>query len=691
MASNYVFGNYALQFLASNVPTRFRMYGAALSPIAIVVQSQDVQTDQFGQYSIISNTDLLAAHQPPYAPQPNFGPNRIGFVGEPLFFDGSRSTQRNNIAAIGHSWGATGSPSSQYYTNINTNDQIVLTWSSPGLYFVTLFVADRFGSSLAGTRQVMIYNSRDEAAAGIISLSGVTGSIDSGGWTAQVTATKAFGVVLPEDLPIGSYQPIVIACETEYEVSPGNWLRQTIGPYGAPIPGQFYDDPTILFNGYIQQGTAYQDSEKDTVAFTLQSTQMIAQAAGLHNIGYYNTTYNTRVGPVEPTSQNTSPVGIGQLVTDLTSEDIYRSLLCGQLYGGSLLGGHSNIGQYHDIRIWRDFLPVPNATTYPLYYLTYSNLTANEGSIWDACQALTENEYGNIWSERDGSICIGPTYNMRGYEMMNQATAYGQFPLSQVTTYGGELNNNVLFAAQTAYMHFLFGPNALPQRRDLVNGGSRDLSTLVGPPILAHISDTPIYDTGSAPTDQGLLPWVVANWPQDLSLRPITTTVDENYTNRTSFVKLVGTITNLKAVWSAWYPTSTFDSTGLMLTQVAAGTWQVDSNLLLADITVSNQKTLSWQYIWEMARRRYLALNAPYTSEVTLGLATWPTLHGLYQLTRQNATDGPQFDAEPFYITDVSFSIDLEKQQWQTDIKGAQVTTFGIGAVITPPFPPPAS
>jgi hypothetical protein len=281
---------------------------------------------------------------------------------------------------------------------------------------------------------------------------------------------------------------------------------------------------------------------------------------------------------------------------------------------------------------------------------------------------------------------------MRGYEMMNQPTAYGQFPYKQITTWENELNKDSQFAARTTYMHHLFGPNALPQRKDLVNGGSRSLLGLVGPPILAHFSDVPIYDTdATAPTDQALFPWVTANWPQDLSIRPMETDVDENYTERTSFVKLIGTVTNLKAVWSAWYPTNTFDSTGLMLSQVAAGAWQVDSNLLLADITVTNQKTLSWQYLWEMARRRYLSLNAPYVSTINLGMASWPTLHGLYLQTRQSASDGPTFSAQPFYITDISFTIDLDNQQWQTQIKGGQVTTFGIGSIITPPFPPPAT
>src|SRR5579872_62341 len=153
MPSPYVFSNYALQYLASNVPTRFRMYAAVLNPVQILTFSQDLAVDQYGQYTNITNVDLLATHQTPYAPQANFGPNRIGFVGEPLFFDGSRSTQRNNLSAVGHTWACTGAPTITTNNALGTNDQASIVWSAAGLYTVSLTVYDRFGSTMTGTRQ----------------------------------------------------------------------------------------------------------------------------------------------------------------------------------------------------------------------------------------------------------------------------------------------------------------------------------------------------------------------------------------------------------------------------------------------------------------------------------------------------------------------------------------------------------
>lgn len=692
MPSPYVFSNYALQFLKSNVATRFRVYAAAYNPVQIQCVSQDVQTDQYGQYTNISNVDLLATQQPPFMPQANFGPNRVGFANEGLFFDGSRSTQRNNLAAIGHTWAATGNPTITTYNNLGQGDQAMIAWANPGIYTVSLTVSDRFGNSMTGTRQVYVYQDRNSTPQGVISLSGLTGSIDSGGWQGQFTITQqAFRVLLPEALPPGYYQPIVLMAETEYEVAPGYWVAAQIGQYGAPVPGQFYDDPRIIFSGYVQAGTATQDNDHDTVSVTLQTVDMVMRQAGIHNIGFYNTTYSGRVNGT-PTTQNASGVGKGQNVADLTSEDIYRSLVTGWVdSGGAFHGGHSNIGQYHDLVIWRDYLPIDSVSS-GLQYLTYSNLTANEGTVWDACNTLAANEFANIWCQRDGSICIGPTYSMRGYELMNQPTNNSYLALSNILS-AGELNGDTTKGARLAFLLNLFGCNPLPVAKDLPWQTPRDLSQLIGPPIVGHFSDVPIYDTGQSSSASGLFPWTSANWPQDLSIRPLSTNVAENYTNRAAFVKLVATVANAQAVWAAWYPTNTFDATGLMKLNVPAGAWTVQDNFLLADATIANGKnagySLSWVYLWEMARRIYLASNAQYTVSMELGMANWLRLHDTFLFTRQNAQDGPKLRNAPFYVTDITFNINLDQQQWTTSVKAMPVTSFGIGPVIVPPYPAP--
>jgi hypothetical protein len=693
MASQYVFSNYALQFLASQVATRFRIYAAVYNPIQIKTVSQDIQTDEFGQYTNVNNLDLLGGRFPPYAPQANLGANRIGFVNERLFFDGSRSTQRNNLSAVGHTWTATGSPTIRTYNHLGEGDQAQITWANPGIYTVKLAVSDRFGGTMTATRQVWIYQDRDTTPQGAISLSGMTGSIESGGWQSQFTTTRhSLNILLPDALPIGYYQPITLMCETEYEIAGGIWVPAQIGPYGAPVPGQFYDDPRILFAGYIQAGSADEDSEKDTVTYSLQTVQMILQQGGIHNIGYYNATYNTRQVDGTPASQNPPPNGWkGQVVTDLTSEDIYRSLLSGYMDdAGNSFNGHSNIGQYHDLIIWRDFLPVPNPTNFALYFLTYSHLTANEGTLWDACTTLAKNEYSDIWCERNGMICIGPTLNMRGYEMMQTPTDYPLLPLSQILPFNTELNKDKNKAARQAYLHYLLGPNPLPVHQDFLYSASRDLSALLGPPIVAHISDVAVYDSAANPPDQaGLFSWVQQNWPQDLAIHPISTTIDENYTQRDSFVKVVATLVTGQTVWAAWYPLNTFDSTGLMLNAMPTGTWDVQDSLLLADITAAANKTLSWQYLWELTRRIYLARNAQYVATIHLGMAAWPRLHDLFLFTRQNVQGGPKLSGIPMYITDLTFNINLDQQQWLTDIKANMVTSYFIGPIVTPPFPPP--
>lgn len=703
MASPYVLGNESLQYTASTIGTRFRLYFAAFDPISVIVQSQDIQLDDYGQYINPPNVDLLADHKAPYAPQPNFGPNRIAFAGESLFFDGSRSTQRGNLPASSYTWsvkGPSATLTTYHHPYAGANAQCSIQFNKPGLYTVSLTVKDRFGGSTTGKRQVMVYADRESTPRGVISVDNITGDISSGGWSGSVTiARNAVNVLIPDALPIGSFQPVVIMAETEYEIAPGVWKPINIGPYAAPIPGQYYNDPRILFFGYIQQGSGDQTDSTDTVALQLSGPQMILQQAGIHNIGYYSTTYKTRDSHGIPTSLNSSKLGKGQLVADLTSEDLYRSLLL----------DHCNFGLYHDVVIWRDMLTMPHLTPWTpnssyvkeagpktadaVYYMTYSTLTANEGMIWDAITTMAQNEFADVWCDQRGAFLVGPTINMRGYELIKQPTSYGPVFLGEVLNYKSELASNNTLASSAAYLNFLFGGNAIPQPLESTTGVARDLSKLVGPPILCHFSDIPRYDTDSlAPDDPNLFPWVTANWPQDIAVHPTHTVVTENYSTRTDFVKMVATLVTGSTVWSAWYPTDTFSSKGIMRSATYAGQWDVETSMLLPDATIATDgtaKARSWQYLWEMARRRRLALNTIYSVQIDGGMWPWISLHDLFYYTRQRPQTGPQFSGMLYYTQSISHTINMAEETWQTVVNGSQVTVQGIGPMITPPFDPP--
>lgn len=685
--TNTVLSNFALQYVAPNVPSRFRLFYAIHNPIAVTVQSQDVVTDQFGQPSFPSSTDLLAAFKSPFLPHPNFGPNRIGFVGEPLLFDGSRSTQRGNLPATGHNWVAPGAAIIQTFANTYIPNQIpysqaLITWNTPGNYWVYLQVTDRFGHQVFGGRQVTIYPDRDSAPSGAYDLQGLSGSLQGGGWTGSITTAKQSNPArLPSALASGIFQPITIMVETQFEQQPGLWVANTLGQYGAQITGQFYDDPRILFSGYINSATAYEDADKDTVTYQIQTADMILAQAGIHNIGYLNANVATWNGTV-PTSL-VAPSGLkGQLVNALSSADLYHSLL----------EDHCNIGYFHDIYIWRPYITDTTSVdneSQNWYWLTYSALTANEGTIQDAINTMAQNEFASLYGERTGAICIGPTFNMRGYEELQLPTNYGDFRLADILDPAAELDTNSAAVASPAYMVGFWGPNPLPMAQDAPSVPGRAL-TGTGPPIVANISDIPIYETLASTVGM----W--ADSPQDITVRPIELDVTENFTQRAAFVKEVATLALGNNVWSSFYPVYDqsgvlmFDqSTGIMQGQIRAGTWQVDDQMVLPDLTAANSQQRTWVYLWEVARRRFYQLNTLYTATITGGTWTWPRLGDLYRITRQRVNDGPFLSAVPFYTTQVSFTIDTGAQTWQAQLVASEATSFNLGPTVVPPWGPP--
>lgn len=743
MTSQFVLGNTSLQYTSSRLRTRYSLYVAFQQPVRFASISQDIQYDANGVPSNVVNYDRLINSQAPYAPQANLGPNRIGFVGEPLFFDGSRSSQRGNQPAIGHNWSFTGAPQLTYYHSaFGANQQVSAVWNTPGTYTVTLQTFDRYGQNAHdGVRQVTIYADRTQTPAGILSLNNLAGSIANGGWSTSLTVSKATaGVLDPARLPLGTFQPVVILLETEYEAQPGQWQRQTLGQYGAPVPGQFYDDPRVLFNGYVASGSSFSNSQEAVISLQLQTPELVLQQLQIHNIGFYNGYIDsTRKSDGRPRSIDAySYNGVGQLINDLTTEDIYRALLSGVLeYNGRIIypGGDtqpslrisnafSNFGQYHDLCLWHPLIPtaagnaiqVPKAGQAPTgslsysagqaatFALTYSGLTCNEGSIYDALTSLASNESADVWCDRTGMLCIGPQPRLWGFEDMSMPTVYGQVYLGEILNYVDELGSNPASEYSAAYLLFLYGPNPLPQPQELPGGPLRDLSQLVGPPVVCHFSDAPIYDSGTLAGLPGggseLLPGERDNWPQDLAVHPLALTVYSNYTQRTGLVKLIATLVNSSNTWSAWYPQNYFDKTGIMATTaVPPGAWDVVQDLVLADAVAnpaikggsSTGTSRSWQWLWELARRRFYAANAPFTAHVSLPLAPYLRLRDLVYLSNTDTANGPTFQQQPFTISSLSYSFDVGAGSWTTEVDLDPATAFSLsGPMPAPPFNPPA-
>lgn len=702
MASPYVLTNADLQYVNLGGQD-FQFYLAFLNPITVTTNWLDLQMDALGNWQPPPNFDTVANAVQPYAPTANLGSNRIGFVGEVLYFDGSRSCQRFDLPVISYNWTATGPYTMNTYAN---KSQASITWNNPGIYTVTLQVQDRFGNFTSGTRQIMIYQDRDHALSGVISLSGLSGSLSSGGWQCQCTTLSGqFTLYNADSLQPGQYQPLVVLCETRYEVTPNYWLAITLGPHGNFSPGTPYMDPRIFFDGYVQSGTIHQDVDKDTLSFSCQGPQMILQEAKTHMLGYYNTTYATYVKG-NPTSCKLSPIGAGFLVGGLMTIDVIHSLL----------QYHCNIGNFHDIHCWNSNIPTTpylasSGTTY--YNMTYSTLSVNEGTLWSNIQDLVTNDYAQVYCERDGGIRVGPQTNYMGKDFWNTPLTLG--PQSAATllnfardvqgssysTSGSNLASYATMQLPSQPMPVVqvhpWGHQQLPTTilQPFSPPNSQIVATqqnLLGPPVLCTFSDTPIYDSSlTSPDTTGVLyPWITNNWPQDLAVYPISFDITENYTGRAALVKLIGTLYGHTSLWSSWYPLSTFQVAGngtvsVVTSVLPASDWVVNESHVLPDITSASNALLVWNWWWEMARREYYVHNMNYTASVTLGMFTALSLNDLCGVTRQNISIGPAWNNKLFYVNEIAYNIDFTARTWQTTVNLTEVTSNNLGPIAKPP------
>ena len=701
MASPYILTNVDLQYV-NCAGQDFSCYVAFLNPISITTTWNDLNMDSQGNWLPPPNFDTVTHHVQPYVPTCNFGSNRIGFVGEPLFFDGSRSCVRHDLPVVPrYNWLATGPTNSTYYAG---NSQLSTTWTSPGLYTMTLTVYDQQGNATTGVRQVMIYADRQHALPGVISLSGLSGSISNGGWQCQLTTVNGQVSLFPPDaLAVGTYQPIVVLCETRYEVLPGYWQAHTIGPHGSFSPGYPYQDPRVLFDGYIQNGTIHQDVDKDTLSFSCVGPQMILQESKTHQLGYYNSQY-TAIHSGIPQGMKTTPNGQGFLIGDLMTADIIHSIL----------QTHCTIGLYHDIHVWSANIPVApySATQSNAYYnLVYTSLSVNEGTIWSNIQDLTSNEWSQCYCEHDGSIRVGPQINYRGNEYWSQPTLLGPTVAASLINYVQDIGFTVSDQLSTMPASMPIIPSspipvlfvhpwghqgnppqiAHPFQASPSFQVTATQQALAGPPILCTLSDTPQYDDSTiAPDALSLYPWVTGNWPQDLAIYPISFDLTETYTGRTSLVKLIGTMSTSSTLYTCWYPQNAFaiagDGTSTIVASVLpAGNWLVDERHVLPDITYPQNRALLSNWWWEMARRVYYAQNINYQGSITLGLFTGCSLGDIIGITRQNNTLGPHWSKKPFYVQQVDYALDFSAKTWTTTLTVIEVTSALLTPITRPP------
>lgn len=739
--------------LAQSPGSSFEIYIGFHDPVGFTQASQDITTND-GTVVLPPADDRLAEQRAPFVPSPVFGSNRIGFVGEPLYFDGSRSTQRSGMLAWGHTWTATGPNTLTTYSNtllFNAripgqssmgNQQCSIIWTAPGNYYVTLTVTDRYGNSFTGTRQVRIYASRTAALPGVIQITSLTGSVSQGGWTCDITTVAGSpGFINPNSLPVGFYLPVTLIVEEQHFQSITSTINRTIGQYGDWVQGQPYNDPRILIAGYVAKGSFHQDDQYDTLTFTIQTPDMIVQEANILTVGFYNASWEGQDTEGRWNQQLEVTTSSDQLIADMTSEDVYRALLI----------DHVTFADYHDLIVWNRMLIDPvlqdNVTA-----LTYTGLTANQGTLWSALQTVVQNEFANIWCERDGSLRIGPTLNYKGAE------SWGWYHNAPVLEPSGGID---IYGLPTVgiwppAMQPLVQPgtsfNTAYPPMMTIPIGAIPVSSIPPPYAGPHIvyvdlwkvynlryeffsdivgSDNPYGLIDNAPATPTWAPFVnvlwghaavpqprdipttpprdpskslvfpvvchfsdVSEWNgnQDLSITPYMIDGDEKYAARSSFIKLIAYLLQQDQAWSAVYPLGVFDATGEMVYRLPVGDFALQDNLLLPDMTNDTAVQIGWAYLWNMARSCYFAQNARYSPTVTYGLSNFLNLEDIVFISRQKPTKGPSWNQKIFAVNQISYAIDLNQRTWVTAVVFDEVTSTdpSLRVPLDPPWPPPS-
>jgi hypothetical protein len=340
----------------------------------------------------------------PFRPTALLGPHRIGFVGEGVPFYGGYSHTRWRRSAINHSWSGTGTPvinvaadpEPQYPTNPQPA-YALFTWSVPGIYEVSLKIYDENGRSHTGTRQVIVFASREEAYDGVTQVTGLSGS-NSSGWSCSLVAKGDLSFLL-NARGLDGYIPVVVYADFFYETSYGVWERKELGPNWRA--GDYRDDPRIIFSGYLQKESIRVGYDNSTVTFTARTADMILEQLQSGTYGFWDYVMD----------------GSGLLCHDLQTHDVIRHML----------QEHSNFADWHDLRCAQD------ATDHGFYpSLEYKDWTWNQGVFWSNVTDIAANQFEHAYVSNHGELFVTYDRNMWNANMYERTYPMGSIDARQV-------------------------------------------------------------------------------------------------------------------------------------------------------------------------------------------------------------------------------------------------------------------
>jgi len=333
----------------------------------------------------------------PFRPTVCMGSHRIAFVGEPLPFYGGYSYSRWRIAAFNHQWSATGPGTVTIYTAEDTsiwyrdgsgaNALALMTFPTPGIYIVSCKVEGTGGSehpitSHTGTRQVIVYESREAAYAGIVQLSAISSGTEQGGASVQLTAKGDLSFLLAAR-NLDGYIPVVIYVDQYFETSYGTWERKEIGANWRT--GNYRDDPRIIFSGYIDSETIAITSDQTSATFSCRTADLILEQMQTSTWGFYESPKD----------------GSGIIFNDLMTHDVIRHML----------QEHTNFIDWHDTRFHYNNCDYP----YPqgmMQGMEYRDWTFQQGMYWSNIRDTAANQFEQAFVDATSSIVIMPDRTM---------------------------------------------------------------------------------------------------------------------------------------------------------------------------------------------------------------------------------------------------------------------------------------
>lgn len=645
---------------------QFRLVIAFGNPVRVAVDAR-LQTPPQTEYP-----ERLGKH--PNRGFAVFGPHRIAYVNEIITFFGGRSYIRRRGAAVGHEWrifrdgvDVTEDPAHCFvmteldfnFTYRNTPQPSILhvQFLQTGIYEVELGIAayspdppHRTGILHRGRRQVIVLPHDRPLDYDIVSVDAINGSVDGGGWTMNVTIAGDIAN-FASLTQLEGFIPVVLRADVTANVNVDGTMTGVpvrASPIYSPQQ-QMFDEPEIIFCGYVDQQTIAFHPNQRTVSFSCRTADMILEQMQTHVVGFFRHVNN----------------GVGVTFNDLMLGDVFGYMLLEK----STFADHHDVilhytagavpeGQYYT-ESWRD-----RPEAYGAYRIEndtpnmeYRDWTFNQGQYWSNIRDGARNEFCVAFFTNRNALWVLPDRNYWHPQMF--------FDHSKVNEWTGTTYNGARYER--------FGLSLVHDTTPLP----------VGDIPVATISD------GYVPGVFGYAPYEA--WPF-YPTHIAQSIVISIKTAVPSYYKIVASLSNWNEEWGADYPQHATDAErGRWL---IAGPWALDQGRYWSD----QSRERAWRNLWRFARNGYAAARARTSVQATFGLHTFFRLCDLVVVAPPSGAEAffpsaAEIASQPgkswYEVVGVTYRINVEQMTWETtyDLREATIYQAAQLPLEIPPTP----